>query len=759
MSHKQVAIYARVSSKQQAEAGTIESQLAALRDRVEQDGFHLSEEFVFADEGYSGANLVRPALERLRDIAALNGLDRLYVHSPDRLARKYAYQVLLIDEFQRAGVEVIFLNRELGQTPEDELLLQVQGIVAEYERAQILERSRRGKRHAAQTGRVSILSGAPYGYHYVTKEEGGGQARYALVPEEARVVRQVFHWLGVQRVSIGEVCRRLQGAGVPTRTGKATWDRTTVWGMLKNPAYKGTAAFGKTRAGPMRRRLRVQRGAHLQPQRPISTSAVPEEEWIYIPVPAIVDEAVFDAVQMQLEENRKRARQKRRGARYLLQGLVVCAQCQYAYYGKSVSNKAAKGNRRDYAYYRCVGTDAYRFAGERVCDNMQVRTDLLDQVVWQETCALLEEPHRLEQEYESRLQAPSKEDEDLAAIRAQVVKVRNGVARLIDSYAEGFIEKQEFEPRIKRLRQRLADLENQAQRITDELARQTELHLVISRLQDFAAKVRDGLDEADWLTKRELVRTLVKRVEIGKEGVNVVFRVTPVPFDSSPDRGNLQHCWRSDIAAASLIQVLETFIPRVEQAVDQTVRRVFHEESVPAQEKIVSLFEPHTAVIRRGKPGKETEFGRKVWLDEVDGGIVSRWQVLEGNPSDSEQWEPAIKHHIERFGKPPYLASGDRGVYSPENENYARRRGVKRVILPRPGHKTEERRHYESRSWFKRGRRFHAGVEGRISVGKRKYGLDRCLDHGEDGFENWVGWGVIAGNLAVMGRALAAKAA
>ena len=215
---------------------------------------------------------------------------------------------------------------------------------------------------------------------------------------------------------------------------------------------------------------------------------------------------------------------------------------------------------------------------------------------------------------------------------------------------------------------------------------------------------------------------------------------------------------QSSQAAARIVEVLETFIPRVEQTVDQTVRRVFLEESVPAREKIVSLFEPHTAVIRRGKAGKETEFGRKVWLDEVDGGVVTRWQVLEGNPSDTEQWRPAIDHHIEQFGQPPDQASGDRGVYSPGNETYARRKGVKRVILPQPGHKTEERRQYEAQAWFKRGRRFHAGVEGRISVSKRKHGLDRCLDHGEDGFDKWVGWGIIANNLTVMGRTLAAKA-
>lgn len=212
-------------------------------------------------------------------------------------------------------------------------------------------------------------------------------------------------------------------------------------------------------------------------------------------------------------------------------------------------------------------------------------------------------------------------------------------------------------------------------------------------------------------------------------------------------------------AAERLTETLETFIPRVEQAVEQTVRRVFQEEKVPAAEKIVSLFEPHTAIIRRQKAGKPVEFGHKVWLDEVDGGIVTRWSVLEGNPSDGEQWRPALDHHIALFGKPPYLASGDRGLYSPDNEAYAKRKGVKRVILPKRGRKSEKRRQYEAQSWFKRGRRFQAGIEGRISVQKRKHGLDRCLDHGEEGFDKWVGWGIIAGNLAVMGRALAAKAA
>jgi IS5 family transposase len=215
----------------------------------------------------------------------------------------------------------------------------------------------------------------------------------------------------------------------------------------------------------------------------------------------------------------------------------------------------------------------------------------------------------------------------------------------------------------------------------------------------------------------------------------------------------------SSQAAQQLVETLETFLPHVKQALDQTVRRVFEGESVPAREKIVSLFEPHSDIIRRQKAGKPVEFGHKVWLDEVDGGIVTAWRVLDGNPPDAEQWQPAIDHHLQQFDKPPWQASGDRGLYSPGNEAYARRQGVKRPILPKPGRKTEERRQYESQSWFKRGRRFHAGVEGRISVLKRKHGLDRCLDRGEKGFDKWVGWGVIAGNLTVMGRTLAAKAA
>jgi IS5 family transposase len=210
-----------------------------------------------------------------------------------------------------------------------------------------------------------------------------------------------------------------------------------------------------------------------------------------------------------------------------------------------------------------------------------------------------------------------------------------------------------------------------------------------------------------------------------------------------------------DHTAERLCQTLETFIPRVEQVISQTTRRIFQEEQVPAAEKLVSIFEPHSAIIKRGKVNRDTEFGHKIWLDEVEGGIISGYRMLDGNAADSEQWQPSLDHHCQQFARPPDLASADRGVYSEPNETYATQLSVKRVILPKPGTKSQARRDYERQRWFKRGRRWHAGVEGRISVVKRKHGLGRCLAHGQDGFARWVGWGVIANNLTMIGRSLA----
>src|SRR6516164_11568138 len=280
-----VGLYGRVSGDQQEKEDTIASQLEAVLQRIASDGLECDPELRFVDDGCSGYILTRPGLERLRDQAAAGAIDRLYVLDPDRLSRKYAYQVLILEELTRGGVEVVFLRNPPGRGPEENLLLQVQGMIAEYERAKIMERCRRGKQYAARHGSVNVLSGAPYGYRYVGKHEGGGAARYQVVAEEARVVRQIFEWVGQERCSIGEVCRRLRRDGIPTRTGKPAWDRATVWSVLKIPSYKGKAAFGKTRAVEYKpQRLRPQRGRPEQPRRPVTTVETSQEDQIFIDV-------------------------------------------------------------------------------------------------------------------------------------------------------------------------------------------------------------------------------------------------------------------------------------------------------------------------------------------------------------------------------------------------------------------------------------------------------------------------------------------
>jgi IS5 family transposase len=189
------------------------------------------------------------------------------------------------------------------------------------------------------------------------------------------------------------------------------------------------------------------------------------------------------------------------------------------------------------------------------------------------------------------------------------------------------------------------------------------------------------------------------------------------------------------------------FLPLVQQAIDQAQRRVVHGEAVPAREKLLSLFEPHTQVIVRPKAGKRVEFGRKLWLEEVEGGIVSGFKILDGAGQDYIYVRESIAEHKKRFGRPPWLFAGDRGTYSAANEEYAAAEGVKHFAVPYWGKASAERLRQEREGWFRRGYNFRAGIEGRISVLRRRFRLERCLYHGEAGIGRWVGWGIVAANL------------
>ena len=317
------AIYARVSSARQKEQETIRSQTVALHAHAEQLGLDVPEQWVFEDDGHSGASLVRPALERLRDLVCQVPVDVLLVYSPDRLARKYAYQALLIEEFAKAGTTVMFVKGPRGDSPEDALLVQFQGMIAEYERAQILERTRRGKAHRAKSGTINVLSGAPFGYRYVRKSEHA-EARYEIVAHEAAIVAELFARYADGGVAIGELARWLSGLGVATRTGKPRWDRSTVWGMLRNPAYAGRACFGKTMRTDQTAGLnRTARLAGRATPRHYTVTDRARSDWLEIPVPALVAEDTWQRVQRRLADNKRYAARNSRNPS-LLQGICAC---------------------------------------------------------------------------------------------------------------------------------------------------------------------------------------------------------------------------------------------------------------------------------------------------------------------------------------------------------------------------------------------------------------------------------------------------
>ena len=509
------AIYTRVSSTQQREAHTIASQTAALVEWATTLHLEVPRGWVFEDDGYSGATLERPGLERVRDLAAAGDIQVVLVHSPDRLSRKCAYQVLLIEEFGRHGVETRFLNGPSSDTAEDQLLVQFQGMIAEYERAQILERSRRGKRHRARAGEISVLGGAPYGYRYLRKREDA-PASYVVIDAEARVVRDVYEHYAVTGWSIAAVTRWLNEQGVPTRKTGTRWERSTVWAMLRNPAYRGTACFGKTRRA---RRQRVTRPLRLRggtASRDSANHERPREEWIEIPVPAIVDEPTFARAQELLHENKVHA-PRRTIEPSLVQGLVSCQKCGYA-----LSRAATRTTARKIQYYRCIGTDGWRHLGGPRCDTRPVRQDLLDEVVWTEVIRLLEEPALIQQELDRRLAAAQAADPTRTrtqAVERDLARVGKTMERLLTAYQEELVSLEQLRERMPLLRQREQTLRQELSALVEQ-TRDRAAHLRLAEtLAAFLTRLRATAETLDVVEQQRIVRLVVKEVLVSDDTI------------------------------------------------------------------------------------------------------------------------------------------------------------------------------------------------------------------------------------------------
>lgn len=210
------------------------------------------------------------------------------------------------------------------------------------------------------------------------------------------------------------------------------------------------------------------------------------------------------------------------------------------------------------------------------------------------------------------------------------------------------------------------------------------------------------------------------------------------------------------IALEGLRQELEMMLPRVQQVIRQTKARIFH-GNPRTEGKLLSIFEPSTEVIRKGKPGKPNEFGKMVKLQEAENQIVVDYDVYYRRPHDSDLLIAAIEVHCTKLGRAPRLVAADAAFYSAKNAAAAKAMGVKRVCIPNRSTRSPERKREQKKRWFRNGQKWRTGSEGRISVVKRRHGLNRCRYKGDAGMNRWVGLGVIADNLVNIGRAIEAK--
>jgi site-specific DNA recombinase len=528
---KQAALYARVSSDRQKENHTISSQLAALVEYADNHGYLIPPEWRFQDEGYSGATLLRPGLEALRDLAAAGHIQAVLVFSPDRLSRKYAYQVLLTEELSRCGVEVVFLKAPSGQTPEDQLLVQFQGMIAEYERAQIAERSRRGKRHRAQQGSINVLSGAPYGYRYIKKSDTTA-AYYEVLESEAAIVRLVYEAYTQQGLSINAIARVLNERQIPTRTGVTRWERSTVWGLLRNPAYSGRACYGKTELRPRQRITRPLRQRNGIASRNSANHERLRQDWIEIAVPALISEETFALAQEQLEQN-KRHSPRRTLEPSLLQGMLVCERCGYGLYRTSTQTSA----RRLY-YYRCIGSDAYRHLRGAVCENPPVRQDQLDAAVWAEIVRLLEDPKIIQEELNRRLAAARNADplkrrqEQLHRDHARLSK---SMDRLLIAYQDGLMSLEQLRCRMPELRRQDQASQAELQSLETAATDQTKYLRLVETLGDFRGRLRARADTLNVPERQKILRLLVKEVLVGRDTITIRHSIRVSTFGPDPN--------------------------------------------------------------------------------------------------------------------------------------------------------------------------------------------------------------------------------
>ncbi|HEV2663808.1 MAG TPA: recombinase family protein [Blastocatellia bacterium] len=514
---KIAALYARVSSDRQHQQGTIASQLAALEQFARERDYQVAPQHVFQDDGYSGANLDRPALDRLRKAVLAGEIEAIIALSPDRLARHFPYQYVLVEELQQAGCRVIFTQarpgmeglKALGEKPEERMLEQMKSVFAEYERAQIAERCRRGRLHRARQGEI-WLARAPYGYSYAPRTETCS-GKLVINEEEAAVVRMIYSWLVDEQLPTYQIIKRLNQSGVRTRSGNERWAAATIGGIFRNPVYAGTYYYN------CRQKAEVKISARAGDRQPKTRASWqtrrPKEEWIGISVPAIIARQTWDQAQEQRRVNRERAPRNNKRHEYLLRGLLVCGCCQVRMYG--VSNH---GVRR----YQCSRKETLRVSPEP-CPNRTLSAAQIEEMVWQSVSELLRDPKLLVEQYQLRAQTfdetPAKQEQRRLA--RKLLALKREEERLIDAYQAGIVDLNILKERRARIAEEVSRLETRQMALEAQIEQQEQQQSLLNSLEEFTRSIQGSLDNPSFETKQKILRLVVDKIEFKEDEIGI----------------------------------------------------------------------------------------------------------------------------------------------------------------------------------------------------------------------------------------------
>lgn len=517
-----VAIYVRVSTSHQVQAQTIEQQLECLRAYVQAQGWPLPDENVFRDDGYSGATLKRPGLDQLRDRVRNRELDRLVLTAPDRLARNYVHQMLLIEELTQGGCQIEFLERPMSQDPNDQLLLQIRGAVAEYERTLIAERMRRGRQAKLRAGLLLPWTYAPYGYR-PHPERPRDPSGLICDSAEAAIITELFAGYLEPNGSLDALAKRLTRQQIPTPNGGRIWSPSSIRGILSNPVYTGHVYAGRTQYRPSQ----IRRSAtHPMGQPHGSATKVPAEMWIHVAeVPAIVSQEQFDLVQRKLATNQAFARRNNTAYQYLLRMLVSCGRCQLACTARTVHSR--------YHYYLCNGkANPERSRREDKCPARFIPAEQLDELVWQDLCTVLTHPEFIRdalQRFQHGQGLPQELQVRCENLRKGIASLTQQLDRLTDAYLHTVIPLAEYERRRRELEQKIQTLAEQERELLTQIDHQREVAGLMTSIQAFCQRIQQGLVQATFEQQRELVLLLIDRVIVTDGDVEIRYVIPTSP--------------------------------------------------------------------------------------------------------------------------------------------------------------------------------------------------------------------------------------